>query len=187
MKSVLVFVVVLVAMVSGSAYAQSGRDRDAFFTPGLRSVWLEGLVLGLPAAGLGVDLDAARSYEDSDSSSAAGLGIRGYFGAGYPLQTFALKYNSDFYVDFDLLLRGALVVEGFSAALLTGYGYRIWNRASELSSGHRLKLGVEMNYALLNGRIIIRGRAMGAMSTANGDTELGPVALGVAIGWFREK
>ncbi len=187
MKSAYIFVFVLAAIVNTSLYAQSGGDRDAFFTPGMRSVWLEGLILGLPAVGLGVDVDVARTYEDSDSSSAAGLGFRGCFGSGYPQEGSGVKYGSDTYMDMDALIRGSLVVEGFSAALLTGYGYRVINGEFSSPSGHRLKFGVEINYPLLNGRIMLRGRAMGALLAPNGKTELGPIALGVAFGWFKVK
>ena len=106
---------------------------------------------------------------------------------GYSVSPLSSRFGKDWYEDFDVLLRGSLVVENFSAALLTGYSYRIWDGESGLPSGHRLKIGVELNYPIVGGRIVLRARAMGVALASNGEFEYGPVALGAAIGWFRLK
>ncbi|MCZ7557590.1 MAG: hypothetical protein M5R41_14425 [Bacteroidia bacterium] len=187
MKVVSLLVLFLVSVLCVQAHAQYGRPRDSWLQPKLRSVHLEGLLLGIPSLGVGVDMDLSRGYEYADSSSSYGVGVRSSLGAGYVESSFGAKYAPDWYADADVLLRGSLVVEGFSAAILSGYGYRIWHGESAYPSGHRLKFGAELNYVVYQGRIALRFRVMGAALGTNGNVEVGPLALGVAFGWFRRK
>jgi hypothetical protein len=187
MKFVSLLVLFQLAALCVEVHAQYGRPRDAWLAPGMRSVHLEGLLIGIPSLGLGADMDLARGYEYADSSSSYGLGVRAWLGAGYIESAFGATFAPDWYADADMLLGGSLVVEDFSAAILTGYGYRIWHGTSAYPSGHRLKFGAELNYMVYPGRIELRLRVMAAALAPGGEIEIGPLALGVAIGWFRVK
>ena len=184
MKYASIAFVVILMLAAGTMQAQYGARNAAFFRPKLRAIYIEALPLGSPCAGLGLDIDAGRAYEDSDSSSSYGLGVRGWVGAGDPVSPLSAKFGNDMYLDIDGLLCGSLELENFSAALLTGYGYRIWDGESGLPSGHRLKIGVELDLMVLDGLMALRIRAMGAAPTSAGKFEYGPVALGLAFGWL---
>jgi len=175
-------------LFSQTLRCQDIDNSEIIFNPGLHSIWAEALVLPFPvfpAVGLGVDVDLWKTGQKESTDTRHALGIRGWYGIGTDESLVTGEKDTRAYVDIDLLMRWELDFGRLSIAFLAGYSWRDTDRWDGDYTGRRLKYGIELNDLLISPVLSIRIRVMGAsFGKSHRAVELGPVAIGIALGWF---
>lgn len=190
MKCVIVICTACLFVNSGMLLCQKAGDSHITFQPALNAVWVEVLVLPVPvfpAAGVGADLRLFEIKKLDSPHAHSSMGLRLWYGVGTDESILSGEKKTRVYTDIDLLATWKLPIGRYSLTFLAGYGERNTDGWDGRYSGGRLKYGIELNDLLIAHLMSVRIRVMAAsFGNSFRDFELGPIAMGLAVGWFHQ-
>lgn len=188
MKGIVTILILAFGLFGDTLHGQEVDNSELFFQPGLHAVWVEALVLPVPVfpvSGVGADIGLFGTKKMDSPYARHSIGFRGWYGFGTDESMIIGENVTRAFVDIDLLMRWELDFGRLSIAFLAGYGWRNTDSWDSDHTGSRLKYGIELNDLLISPVLSIRIRVIGAsFGKSHQAVELGPIAIGIALGWF---